>query len=115
MLANLSGSIVAGQTQSNAIILGENHAPVAIVTGSNITSGSLTFLVSSDGTNFSPLYDSTSTEVSIGNTSGSYRTYHLDITNFYSVTAIKVRSGTAGSSVAQSGVDTNFTIVTRNI
>lgn len=115
MLANLSGSIVIGQTESNAIVLGENHAPVAIVTGSNITSGSLTFLVSSDGTTFAPLYDSTSTEVSLANTSGSARHSHLDITNFYSVTAVKVQEGTSGSPVAQTLANSTFTLVTRNI
>lgn len=48
VLRDISGSIVVSQSQSNAIVLGENYTPVAITTGSNITATTLTFLTSSD-------------------------------------------------------------------
>jgi hypothetical protein len=114
VLSTISGSIVIGQSQSNALVLGENHAPVAITTGSNITATTLTFLTSNDNVTFTPLYDNTGTEVSL--TSGSFaRTYALDVTTFYNSAYLKLRGGTSASAVNQTAVNTPFVLVTRYI
>ena len=95
-----SGSVVIGQTTSNAIFLNENVTPVAITTGSDITATTLTFLVSNDGVNYNSLYDDTSTEVSITVTSAA-RSYRLNPLNFWPFNSLKVREGTSASAVAQ--------------
>lgn len=107
----ISGSIVVGQTTSNALILGENKTPLGITTGSNITATALTFLVSTDGLTYYPLYDNTSTEVSLTVTTAA-RAYSMQPLNTWSWRYLKVREGNSASAVAQKTVDTLFTLVT---
>jgi hypothetical protein len=104
----VSGSIVVGQSQSNAVKLNELTA-VGLTTGSNITASTLSFLVSTDGNTFYPLYDSTSTEVTISASSVA-RSYTLDPAVFYPWNFLKVREGNSASAVLQATVNTLFTI-----
>lgn len=110
---SFSGSIVAGQTTSNAILLNE-FWPWGIITGSNITSSTLGFLGSADNVTYVPVYNKDSTEVTITATSGSYRGYVLDPVSFAPYNYIKVREGTAASAVVQQTVNTLFTITARS-
>lgn len=109
-----SGSIVVGQTRSNAIILGENNTPVGITTGSNITGTALTFLVSNDNITYLPLYNSDSTEISLTVTTAA-RSYELQPLETWGWRFMKIREGNSASSVAQATVDTLFTVVTRKL
>jgi hypothetical protein len=108
-----TGSIVVGQTQSNAIQLNEGTL-CGITTGSNVTGTVMTFMVSDDGTSFFPLYDPTSTEVSLTITTAA-RAYSLSLQNFYPWNFVKARLGNSASSVAQATVNTfidfNFKIL----
>ena len=109
-----SASIVVGNTTTDTIILGENNTPVGLTTQANITSGSLTFLVSKDNQTFLPLYDSDSNEISLTVTSAS-RAYELLPLQTWAWRFMKIREGTSASSVAQASSNTLFTIVTRKI
>ena len=109
-----SGSVAVGQTMSRPFNLGENKTPVGITTGSNITGTALTFLVSNDNVTYVSLYDETSTEVSLTITTAA-RGYALPLPQTWPWKFMKVRLGTSASSVAQTLVTTNFTLVTRAI
>lgn len=108
----VSGSIVAGQTTSNAILLNE-FMVWGIVTGSNVTASTLSFLGSADNVTYVPVYDNTSTEVTSTSSSGSYKGYALNPISFAPYNFIKVREGTAASAVVQQAVNTLFTISLR--
>lgn len=99
-----TGSIVVGNTTTNPIKLNELNA-VGITTGSNITATTLTFLVSVDGTTYTPLYDSASTEVSLTVTTAA-RSYSLSPGVFYPWNFVKIVEGTSASNVAQKTVTT---------
>ena len=109
---SISGSIVSGQTTSNAILLNELWA-WGIQTGSNVTATTLSFLGSSDNVNFVPVYNKDSTEVTLTSTSGSYKGFTLNPADFVPYNWLKVRGGTAASAVAQQSVTTFFTISAR--
>ena len=112
-LRYISGSIVAGQTTSSRFILGETNTPIGITTGSNITGTKLSFLVSNDNITYLPLYDATSTEVSLTVTTAA-RAYELEPLNTWAWRFMKVYAGVSASAVAQA-VSTYFTIITKNI
>lgn len=110
---NISASIVAGNTTTNAIQMNNYDAVGMIVSASTLTATTLTFLVGNDGTNFYPLYDDSSTEVSIS-ASKVARAYSLPIDAFFGWNFMKVREGTSASAVAQATYDVPITIVTRS-
>ena len=95
-------TIPVGQTTSGSIYLNEGALTGLYISGSVITSTTLTFLASNDnGINFGALYDSDSTEVSLSVTSASIRSYALNPADFMSFDVIKLRLGTSASAVAQ--------------
>lgn len=100
----ITGSIVAGNTSTNPIQVNELSL-IGLTTGSNITATALTFLVSTDGVTYTPLYDSTSTEVSLTVTTAA-RSYALKPDIFYGWNFLKVVEGTSASNVAQKTVNT---------
>jgi hypothetical protein len=112
----VTGSFVIGNSQTNAIQLNEGTL-AGITTGSNLTSGTLTFLVSDDGTNFFPLYNE-STEYSI--TTGSAtnpvaKCISFPIAVWWPWNFVKARLGNSASPVnqvtANSLIDFNFKIL----
>lgn len=64
------------------------------------TAAALTFLASYDGTNFFPIYDDTGTEVSVTAAASTFITINPS-TWFGTLHYLKIRSGTAGTPVAQ--------------
>lgn len=105
-----SASIVVGATTSNPIILNQ-MTPVALLTSASVITGTtVTFLVSADGTNYVPLYDETTTEVSL-TFSGSPRAWGLPIKNLFGWTSMKVRLGTSASAKAQATYDAPLTLL----
>ena len=108
-----SGSVGVGDTTSRPFNLGENKTPVGFTTGSNISGSLISFLVSNDGVTYVPLYDETSTEVSLTITTAA-RGYVFVPQEVWAWKFMKVRLGTSASSVAQKIVTTNFTLVTRS-
>lgn len=99
-----SGSFVVGQSQTNSIVLDERVLTGITISGSTITGTKITFLVSTDGTNFYPLYDSDSSEVSITTTTAA-RSYNLKPTIFMPWNYVKARLGTSASAVLQATVN----------
>ena len=99
-----SASIVVGNTTSNAIVLNEMTPVALMTTGSVITGTSITFVVSTDGTTYVPLYDETTTEVSL-TFAGSPRAWNLPVKSFLGWTFMKVRLGTSASAKAQATYD----------
>lgn len=108
----VSGSIVAGQTTSNPILLNDFFT-WGIVTGSNVTASTLSFLGSADGITYVPVYAKESTEITLTSTSGSYKGFVLNPVDFAPYNWLKVREGTAASAVVQQNVNTLFTISLR--
>ena len=86
-------------TNTEAISL-NSYSLVGFTTGSTCTNNALTFLVSNDDATYYPLYDNTSTEVSI---TGSQipRAYSLDAVTFWPWQFVKIRQGTSASALAQ--------------
>lgn len=93
-------TISVGNTESNIIYLNEKIPTGFIVSGSVITGSLVSFLISSDGVNFYPLYDSSSTEVSLV-VSTTPKAYNLNPEVFMGWNFIKTRLGTSGSPKAQ--------------
>lgn len=107
---SISGSIVVGQTTSNALFL-DNKAPVALVlSGSVVTGTKLSFLVSNDDATYLPMYDETSTEFSLTVTNAA-RVYSLPATKFWGWNSMKVYEGVSASAVAQATYNVLFDIV----
>jgi hypothetical protein len=96
----LNETISVGDTQTGTIILNKYALNGFLISGSVITGSQVSFLVSTDGTNFYPLYNSSGTEITIPVTS-SGRGYSLDYTVFKPFNFVKLRLGYSGSSVAQ--------------
>jgi hypothetical protein len=108
-----TGTIVVGQSQSNAIQLNEGTL-VGVTTGSNVTGTTMTFLVSDDGAGFFPLYDWDSAEVSI--TTGSFaRSYTLNCAKFLPWNFVKARLGNSASAVLQATVNTFIDFNVKNL
>lgn len=104
-------TILIGNTQSNSIFLNETVPTGFIVSGSVITGSLVSFLVSTDNTNFYPLYDNTSTEVSLVVTSAS-RAYSLSPEAFMGWGFVKFRLGTSASAKAQATYNAELKIIT---
>jgi hypothetical protein len=101
----ISKNFAAGESQTEAIQLNEQFTLTGItITGSKISGSLMTFLVSDDGTNYYPLYDSSSAEVSLTTTTEA-RSYALYPFSFLSWNFVKGRLGTTGSPVLQATVD----------
>jgi hypothetical protein len=113
MLKLFSGSIVVGQTTSNAILLNE-FVPVSIITGSNITGSLVNILGSIDNIIYAPVYTKSSVEISLTSTSGSYKVFALDPESFNGINYLKLQQGSSASPVAQKTIDTLFTVSARN-
>lgn len=100
-------SFVVGQSQTNPIIINENTLLGLIVTGSTISGSLVSFLVSTDGITYYPLFDSTNAEVTltVGSTAKAYSLNHelFEPWNF-----VKVRLGTSGSAKLQTGDNTSI-------
>lgn len=92
--ASLSGAVYIGGRLLRLIIPGV------------IASAAITFQVSDDGTNFYNLYDDDTggTEVSLAASTGQ-RAYRLNGNYWSGIAWLKVRSGTSGTPVVQSGGD----------
>jgi hypothetical protein len=99
----VTGSFVVGDTTTNPVTLNECNL-VGITTGSNLTGTAMTFLVSTNNGTYTPLYDSTSTEVSLTITTAA-RSYSLSPSVFFPWNFVKARLGTSASAVAQTTVN----------
>ena len=105
-----SASIVVGNTTSNAIVLNQ-MTPVSLMTSASVITGTaITFLVSTDGTTYVPLYDETSTEVSL-TAAASSRAWGLAIKAFFGWPFMKIRLGTSASAKAQATYDAPFSLL----
>lgn len=91
--------IANGASLSDAVALGP-HRAVAIVMPDTWTAASLTFEVSVDGgTTYKPLYDVYGQEYTVP--ASNNRTILLPPSDFASVNALKIRSGSSGTPVNQ--------------
>lgn len=100
----VSASVVVGNTTTNPISLNSWVPTSLIVSGSVLTGTSLTFVVSDDNVTYYPLFDETSTEVSL-TFAGSPRAYNLNPSNFWGWNFLKIREGTSASAKAQATYD----------
>jgi hypothetical protein len=104
-----SASIVVGQSTSNPIVL-NSYTPSNLSTSASVVTGTtITFLVSHDGTNYMPLYDDTSTEVSL-TAAASARAWGLKPGAFFGWSYLKVRLGTSASAKLQATYNLPMTI-----
>ena len=95
-----NSDFVVGSSETSAVQLNEGTLAGITITGSSLTATSVTFLGSTDGTNFYPLYDEESEEVTL--TTGSVaRGYSVDTNTFFPWNWIKAREGTSSSPVNQ--------------
>lgn len=109
---NVSATIADGQSLSAGVDLG-GRALVGIETPAGWTTAVMTFQVSTDNSTWIEYEDVNGTAIQIPSTAASkYRA--IDPADFISVRYLKVRSGTSGSAVAQSGGDV-VTLVTRSV
>lgn len=104
-------TVAVGNTVSDIIYLNETIPTGFIVSGSVITGSLVSFMVSNDGTNFYPLYDSSSTEVSL-TVSTTPKAYSLNPEVFMGWNFVKARLGTSGSPKAQSGYAAQIELIT---
>lgn len=93
-------NFLIGQTTSGSISLNAGMLTGITITGSKVTGTSITFTVSQDGSNFYPLYDSDSTEVSLTVTTAA-RSYNVEPRIFIGWPWVKARLGNSASAVAQ--------------
>jgi hypothetical protein len=98
-------SFVVGQSQTNPIIINENSLLGLVVAGSSISGSLISFLVSTDGVTYYPLFDSTNTEVTL-TVSSTTKAYSLNHEAFEPWNYVKARLGTSASAKLQAGVDT---------
>lgn len=98
--SSISGSFVVGNTTTNSVQLNSGTLMGVTITGSAITGTAMTFLVSNDGVNFYPLYNDSSTEVSL-TIAGSARSYNVTPMDFMPWGFVKARLGTSASAVTQ--------------
>ena len=96
----IASSFVVGQTTSDAITLNNSTLMGVTISGSKITGTKMTFLVSTDGSNYYSLYDDASTEVSLTVTTAA-RSHIVDPKLFLPWSFVKARLGTSASAVAQ--------------
>lgn len=113
MYLKTTASIVAGNSQSNAINLNQLTPVGFITTGSTTTGSLLSFLVSSDGSNFYPLYDAASAEVTFVVSSAS-RAYAMDQYDFFGWNYLKLREGASASSINQATYPATFDVILKS-
>jgi hypothetical protein len=98
---SLSGNFAVGTSETDAIQLNELYTLTGVIITGSYTSGSLmSFLGSDDGTNFYPIYNSSSLEITITTTSAS-RCYSINPDDFLGYNFIKARLGSSGSAKNQ--------------
>lgn len=106
-----AATIAVGNTESAFIRMNERTGTGLIVSGSVISGSLVSFLVSNNGVDFYPLYDSSSTEISIiVNTTP--KAYNLNPEAFMGWNFIKTRLGTSASPKAQQTYNAEIEIVT---
>jgi hypothetical protein len=99
-----SGTFVVGQSQTDPIMMNE-RVLTGFVVSDNVISGSLiSFLVSVDGTNYFPLLDNNSTEVTL-TVSTTPKAYNLNPELFMAWDFIKARLGTSASAINQTSAN----------
>lgn len=103
-------AIANGEALSAAVALGQ-AIPIGILVPASWTAANLTVLASVDDQNWSNVYDAAGTELTI-TVGGSSRYIALDQTLFVGFVNIKLRSGTSGTPVNQTGAKT-LKIVTK--
>lgn len=104
-------TIANGASLSGELPVGRGCTVVGIVMPAAWTAANLTFQASHDGTTFNNLYDN-GTEYTI--TAAISRYIAVDPNKFDSISRLKVRSGTAGAPVNQTGADRAITLVVRD-
>lgn len=96
-------TIEAGASLSNAIDLNDTKyqgtQSAAVAMPAEWTEANLTFLGSVDGSSYLPIYDGEGNEYTVAAAASRY--IFLEPAVFRSITYLKIRSGTASSSVAQ--------------
>jgi hypothetical protein len=100
-LIELATAVIAnGQSLSPQVNIGPKPL-VGIVTPTNWAAAGITFQASADGgTTWGELEDATASAISIGSITGQ-AFITLDPAKFKGISALKLRSGTAGTPVAQ--------------
>lgn len=110
--ATVAATIADTASLSGAVDLG-GYSLVGLVTPAGWATAVITFQVSVDNATWLEYEDVNGTAVTIPSTAASkYRA--IDASDFVGIRYLKVRSGTAGTPVAQSGGDV-VTIVVRGI
>ena|SRR4030067_3630375 len=104
-------TVANGVSLSGAINV-ETHVICAFVTDSGWNTAALSFQASSDGTNYFNLYSDGSELTFAAIAASTWVT--IDPARFLGIRHLKVRSGTAGSPVNQTG-DSVVTVITRPI
>lgn len=107
-----TATIADAASLSAAVDLGKASL-VGIVTPSGWTTAAITFQASFDGVTWFNLYNAAGIEVSVASIAASLWVA-LDPADFAGVPSLKVRSGTAGTPVNQSGGDA-VTLVMRSL
>lgn len=108
------GSFAVGESQTSAIRINQGTLVGFLVSASTLTATTVTFLGSADGTNFYPLYNSESSEISL--TTGSFaRGYSLNSADFFPWNHIKARQGNSASAVLQANNAVSVQFVVRNV
>lgn len=98
-----------GQSVTDEIVTNEKSLCGLIVSGSSMTSGSITFLVSNDGNEYYPLFDSNASEVYLKTTTAK-KAYYINDSITKGWNFIKVRSGTSASAVNQATVPVDIIV-----
>jgi hypothetical protein len=99
---------------SGAVDLGPGQTLVGIESAAGWTTAVLSFQVSLDNVTFVEYFNSSGVAVSTPGSLAASQRMGLDPSDFLSVRYLKVRSGTSGAAVAQSGGDV-LTLVTRSL
>lgn len=107
--AVIPGTIANGASLSGALVITENY-PTGLILPALWTAADLTFQGSADGVNFYNIYDSAGTEVTVK--AAASRLVRLTPADWVGLMAIKIRSGTSGTPVAQ-GADRIINIIAK--
>jgi len=111
-LTNYQAIIAAGQSLSATVSIGASML-VGIVVPAGWVAGSITFQASTDGTTFQEVYDMLGNPIAIAAGSTAAAAYvAISPDALAGINMLRVRSGTLGSPVVQTGGAT-VTLVTR--
>lgn len=111
MINNGTVIIANGESLSSGTKIG-GAAIVGVELPAAWTAANLTFQVSTDGSAYKDLYDSTGAEIVV--TAAASRYVRLPAVDFFGFRYVKVRSGTSGTPVNQ-GAERSITLVTKEI